>query len=268
METKVNKAKGKDFTDISVPVKKYLIVSGLGFVALAAYAARLAWVYTTFGAFPLQGVIILLGLLIFLINVITSKCVYTLKEDEVEIIKKSIFKKKELHIPYDKIYGIHHFKNQLMKPARYRYTHHMYNQLDNREIWSLLYDIGDLEKIGRVMMTGSAAFWHEFSLILPDRVGIPQEEVIAHVYQSMREKLIASGKVSPELLKKLEEAEKEKEMTFEEGIEQLRQEGTDMGGEEYEVTLDDIKKKEGFVEEGEDEQEEDLTEEPNEENKK
>ena len=102
------------------------------------------------------------------------------------------------------------------------------------------------------MMTGSAAFWHEFSLRLPDRVAIPQEEVIAYVYQGMREKLIASGKVPPELLKKLKEAEAadaEDDMTFEEGIEQLRQEGTDMGGSDYEVTLEDIKEKEGFNEE-------------------
>ena len=79
---------------------------------------------------------------------------------------------------YKDIFGVHHFKNQLMKPATYRYTRHMYSQLDNREIWSLLYDIGEVEKIGRIMMTGSAAFWHEFSLRLPDRVAIPQEEVI------------------------------------------------------------------------------------------
>ena len=40
----------------------------------------------------------------------------------------------------------------------------------------------------------------------------------------------------------------EKNLTFEEGIEQLRQEGTDMGGKDYEVTLEDLKEKEGFRE--------------------
>ena len=248
MTVKKEKISGQNFTDTSVPCKKYLMISGLGFIALAGYAARLAWIYTTYGVFPLQGVIICLMLLLFLIHIITSKCVYTLKENEMEIVKKSIFKKKELHITYDKIFGVHHFKNQLMKPATYRYTYHMYNHLDNREIWSLLFDIGELEKIGRIMMTGSAAFWHECSLRIPDRVGIPQEEVIAYMYQGMREKLIASGKLSPELLKKMAETEKEKDMTFEEGIEQLRQEGTEMGGKDYEVTLEDIKEKEGFRE--------------------
>ena len=42
-------------------------------------------------------------------------------------------------------------------------------------------------------------------------------------------------------------------MTFEEGIEQLRQEGTDMGGKEYEVTLEDLKEKEGFREDKQEE---------------
>lgn len=253
MTAKKSKIIGQNVTDTSVPCKKYLIISGIGFIALAGYAARLAWVYTTFGVFPLQGVIILLMALLFLIHIITSKCIYTLKDDEIEIVKKSIFKKKELHIPYEKIFGVHHFKNQLMKPATYRYTYHMYNHLDNREIWSLLFDIGELEKIGRIMMTGSAAFWHECSLRIPDRVGIPQEEVIAYMYRNMREKLIASGKLSPELLKKMEESEKGKEMTFEEGIEQLRQEGTDMGGKDYEVTLEDLKEKEGFREDKQEE---------------
>ena len=248
-KSKKAKVSDREFMDVSTPCKKYLILSGIGFLALAGYAARLVWVHTTFHVVPLQGIIILLVALGFLISVVTAKCTYILREDELMIIKKSIFKKQELHVPYKEIFGVHHFKNQLMKPATYRYTYHMYNHLDNREIWSLLYDIGDLEKVGRIMMTGSAAFWHEFSLRLPDRIGIPQEEVVAYVYQGMREKLIASGKLSPELLEKLKKTEEMEDMTFEEGIEQLRQEGSDTGGKDYEVTLEDIKKKEGFKEE-------------------
>lgn len=251
-QTKKTKIIGKDFTATSTPSKKYRIVAGVGGLLLVGYAARLAWVYMTYHVLPLQGIILLLIAACFLLNVVTAKCTYTLKEDKITISKKSFFQNRTMEVPYKDIFGVHHFKNQLMKPATYRYTRHMYNQLDNREIWSLLYDIGEVEKIGRIMMTGSAAFWHEFSLRLPDRVAIPQEEVIAYVYQGMREKLIASGKLPPEILEKLkavEAADAEADMTFEEGIEQLRQEGTTMGGSEYEVVLDDIKEKEGFSEE-------------------
>lgn len=233
--------------DVSVPCKKYLILAGIGFLLLIAYALRLVWTYETYQHLPIQGICLLFIALFFLIHYVTAKCVYELGENELILVKKSVFRRKELHIPYDKIYGVHHFKNQLMKPTTYRYTYHMYNQLDNREIWSLLYDIGEIEKIGRVLMTGSANFWHEMSLILPDKIGIPQEEAIAYVYQDQRRKLIASGKVPPEVLAKLkavEEADKEDDLSFEEGIEQLRQEGGDMGGKDYEITLDDIKEKE------------------------
>ena len=251
-QTKKTKAGEKDFSASSTPSRKYLIAAYIGGLALAGYAARLAWVYMTYHVLPLQGIILFIIAACFLLNVVTAKCTYTLGEEGLTLQKKSLFQNRTIYVPYKDIFGVHHFKNQLMKPATYRYTRHMYSQLDNREIWSLLYDIGEVEKIGRIMMTGSAAFWHEFSLRLPDRVAIPQEEVIAYVYQGMREKLIASGKVPPELLKKLKEAEAadaEDDMTFEEGIKQLRQEGTDMGGSDYEVTLEDIKEKEGFNEE-------------------
>lgn len=233
--------------DVSIPCRKYLVLAGIAFIFLIVYARRLFWVYETYHHIPIQGVCLLLLALFFLLHFVTAKCTYELHDDELVLVKRSWFRHKRLHIPYDKIYGVHHFKNQLMKPTTYRYTYHMYNQLDNREIWSLLYDIGEIEKIGRVMMTGSVDFWHELSLILPDKIGIPQEEVIAYVYQDQRRKLIESGKVPPEVLEKLksvEEEDKEYDMTFEEGIEQLRQEGTDMGGKDYEVTLDDIKEKE------------------------
>ena len=245
-QTKKTKAGEKDFSASSTPSRKYLIAAYIGGLALAGYAVRLAWVYMTYHVLPLQGIILFIIAACFLLNVVTAKCTYTLGEEGLTLQKKSLFQNRTIYVAYKDIFGVHHFKNQLMKPATYRYTRHMYSQLDNREIWSLLYDIGEVEKIGRIMMTGSAAFWHEFSLRLPDRVAIPQEEVIAYVYQGMREKLIASGKVPPELLQKLKEAEAadaEDDMTFEEGIEQLRQEGTDMGGSDYEVTLEDIKEK-------------------------
>ena len=177
-QTKKTKAGEKDFSASSTPSRKYLIAAYIGGLALAGYAARLAWVYMTYHVLPLQGIILFIIAACFLLNVVTAKCTYTLGEEGLTLQKKSLFQ--------------------------------------NRTIY------------------------------------VPQEEVIAYVYQGMREKLIASGKVPPELLKKLKEAEAadaEDDMTFEEGIEQLRQEGTYMGGSDYEVTLEDIKEKEGFNEE-------------------
>lgn len=53
------KAGEKDFSASSAPSRKYLIAAYIGGLALAGYAARLAWVYMTYHALPLQGIILL-----------------------------------------------------------------------------------------------------------------------------------------------------------------------------------------------------------------
>ena len=138
-QTKKTKAGEKDFSASSTPSRKYLIAAYIGGLALAGYAARLAWVYMTYHVLPLQGIILFIIAACFLLNVVTAKCTYTLGEEGLTLQKKSLFQNRTIYVAYKDIFGVHHFKNQLMKPATYRYTRHMYSQLDNREIWSLLY---------------------------------------------------------------------------------------------------------------------------------
>ena len=60
---------------------------------------------------------------------------------------------------------------------------------------------------------------------MPGQIRIPQEEVVTFTYKAMEKKLRDQGyfKEHPE-------------MSFEEGIKQLRQKGTEMGGREDELT--------------------------------
>ena len=57
-QTKKTKAGEKDFSASSTPSRKYLIAAYIGGLALAGYAARLAWVYMTYHVLPLQGIIL------------------------------------------------------------------------------------------------------------------------------------------------------------------------------------------------------------------
>jgi len=156
---------------------------------------------------------------------VLTKTVYRLEKDRLYMLKTGVGHKKELSIPYEDIFGVHHFKNQLMKPVTYRYTFHQYSKLDNRPIWSLLYDIDSDKKVGRVLMKASEDFWKEFERRMPGQIRIPQEEVVTFTYKAMEKKLRDQGyfKEHPE-------------MSFEEGIKQLRQKGTEMGGREDELT--------------------------------
>ena len=145
------------------------------------------------------------------------------------MLKTGRWTKQELSIAYDDIFGVHHFKNQLMKPVTYRYTYHQYAKMDNRPIWSLLYDIGSTQKVGRVLMKASEDFWKEFEKRMPGQIRIPQEEVVALTYKSIEKKLREQGyfKDHPE-------------MDFEEGNKQLRQNGTEIGGRDDDLTGEDF----------------------------
>lgn len=221
--------KNRVFEDRSIVYKGYYFPLCLGFILWVAYVCWTGyWGYVQ-GRFPVIDAGLQVALFWWLLDTWKSTTIYRLEEDRLYMLKKGVGHKKELSIPYDEIFGVHHFKNQLMKPITYRYTFHEYAKMDNRPIWSLLYDIGSSQKVGRVLMKASEEFWKEFEKRLPGQIRIPQEEVIAFTYKGMEKHLRAEGyfKDHPE-------------MDFEEGIKQLRQEGTEMGGRKDELTGEDF----------------------------
>lgn len=226
---KVNAAPAKVFVDHSYFYRPYIIVAVIGFILWAAYVGWTAYWGIMKSRVPVIDIGMQIAILWWLLDTVMTKTVYRLEENQLYMLKQGLGHKQELKIAYDDIFGVHHFKNQLMKPVTYRYTFHEYAKMDNRPIWSLLYDIGSTQKVGRVLMKASEEFWKEFEKRLPGQIRIPQEEVVALTYKSMEKKLREQGyfKDHPE-------------MDFEEGIEQLRQKGTEMGGREDELTGEDF----------------------------
>ncbi|HBK28024.1 MAG TPA: hypothetical protein DDY92_05710 [Dialister sp.] len=226
---KANAAPAKVFVDHSYFYRPYIIVAAIGFILWAAYVAWTAYWGIMKSRVPVIDIGMQIAILWWLLDTVMTKTVYRLEENQLYMLKTGLGHKQELKIAYEDIFGVHHFKNQLMKPVTYRYTFHQYAKMDNRPIWSLLYDIGSTQKVGRVLMKASEDFWKEFEKRMPGQIRIPQEEVVALTYKSMEKKLREQGyfKDHPE-------------MDFEEGIEQLRQKGTEMGGREDELTGEDF----------------------------
>ena len=232
MAKKKNKAKNttRVFTDTSIRYTLYVILLAILFAAWAVYFGWTTYWTITHGRFLIIDLVIQMLILWKLLDTALTRVTYTLDEEGLTMVKKGFLRKKELKLAYDEIYGVHHFKNQLMKPMSYRYTFHLNSILDNRPIWSLVYDIGSKDKAGRVLMKASEAFWREFEKRLPGQIRVPQEDVIALTYKGMEKRLRESGYF-----------EKHPEMDLEEGIEQLRQEGSITGGKDYEITGEDFK---------------------------
>ena len=226
---KTDAASTKDFVDHSYFYKPYSIAAAIGFILWAAYVCWTGYWGIMKDRLPVIDIGMQLAILWWLLDTVRTKTVYRLEKDRLYMLKTGLWRKQELSIAYDDIFGVHHFKNQLMKPVTYRYTYHQYAKMDNRPIWSLLYDIGSTQKVGRVLMKASEDFWKEFEKRMPGQIRIPQEEVVALTYKSIEKKLREQGyfKDHPE-------------MDFEEGIKQLRQKGTEMGGRDDELTGEDF----------------------------
>lgn len=196
-----------------------MVLVVIAFILWGAYVCWTGyWGFIVNHRVPVIDLGMQVAILWWLLDTVLTKTVYRLEKDRLYMLKTGVGHKKELSIPYEDIFGVHHFKNQLMKPVTYRYTFHEYAKLDNRPIWSLLYDIGSDKKVGRVLMKASEEFWKEFERRMPGQIRIPQEEVVTFTYKAMEKKLRDQGyfKEHPE-------------MSFEEGIKQLRQKGTEMG---------------------------------------
>lgn len=229
---KQKKKETKVFVDHSILYKPYW---GVVAVIAVAWIAYVVWVWQEAirrGVIPWVDGALQAAIFWYIVNVVTTKVEYRLEETELVMKKTCMLRPKEEHrLPYAEIFGVHHFKNQLMKPVTYRFTYHMYSKMDERTIWSLLYRYKDsTKKVGRVLMKGSEDFWNAFEEKMPGHIRIPQEEVLSFTYAHMG-RIEARNDPDAELA------------DFEEGIRQLRQEGTEMGGRSYEVTSESFKDK-------------------------
>lgn len=204
------------FTDHSILYRPYLGIMALGYLALAAYAGWTWHHALALGRLPnVADMGLQIAIFFFLLNYILMRTEYRLEEKEIVMVKKGILSRKEVRLSYDQIDGVHHFKNQLMKPMTYRYSFRMYAALDNRPIWALIYNINEnSSKVGRVLMKGSEAFWQAFEDRLPGKIRVTQEEVIANTYKHMEKVLRSQGYFQGQ-----------KEMDVKEGVEQLRHSG-------------------------------------------
>lgn len=98
------------------------------------------------------------------------------------VISSSLFRTRKLAIPYSAIDGAFHFKVEPIKAISYRHTYRMYGSMDRRDIWSLVYNMPNTDKVSRVLMKASEEFWEAFEKKLPGRIRVSQEEVLKNAF--------------------------------------------------------------------------------------
>lgn len=107
----------------------------------------------------------------------------TLLEDTLKITEYNLLGRKVLLIPYKLIEGVCTYKRQLNTPLKFRYKHNKMATADDRQVLSLVYAIeGKKIKHGRVLFKASQECLDVLSQKVPNRIGVPEEDVVLHAY--------------------------------------------------------------------------------------
>lgn len=172
----------KIITDRSEVHRTYLIIYGTLGICLLGYAAMTVRYIWNMHQIPWMDVLTEIIFLLFLGSTALARSTYELHEKELVVISSSLFRTRKLAIPYSAIDGAFHFKVEPIKAISYRHTYRMYGSMDRRDIWSLVYNMPNTDKVSRVLMKASEEFWEAFEKKLPGRIRVSQEEVLKNAF--------------------------------------------------------------------------------------
>lgn len=171
------------FSDQSQTHRTYLCIYGTLGICLFGYIIMTVRYIFTAHQFPWLDIITELILLAFLLSVSLTRSTYELHEKDLVVISSSPFRTRTLRIPYSAMDGAFHFKVEPIKSISYRHTYRVYGSMDRRDIWSLVYNMPNTDKVSRLLMKASDEFWEEFEKLLPGRIRVSQEEVLKHAFR-------------------------------------------------------------------------------------
>lgn len=165
-------------SDQSQTHRTYLCIYGTVGICLFGYIIMTIRYILSNHQFPWMDVITEVIILLALVAIAMTRSSYELHEKDILITSSSPFRTRTLRIPYSEIDGVHHFKVEPIKSISYRHTYRMYGSMDRRDVWSLVYNIPETDKVARVLMKASDEFWTAFEKLMPGRIRVSQEEVL------------------------------------------------------------------------------------------
>ncbi len=175
-------------------------VSKKGIIVVGAVVGLLliAFGYTTYKSIQYQHILFMDYFLeVMCLWVISkqafSRYTYTLTKEELIILEQTIFRRKEMVIPYRYMDGIYLSRKKFLGRLRYRYKYRKISSLDGREIWALAFTIpvGKKLKHARLWLKADDAFFETLEQFMPGRVRVEPETVV--FYALLREEAFEQG---------------------------------------------------------------------------
>lgn len=203
-------------SDQSQTHRTYLCIYGTVGICLFGYIIMTIRYIINTHQFPWLDVITEIIILLALLAVAMTRSSYELHEKDILITTSNPFRTRTFRIPYSEIDGVHHFKVEPIKSISYRHTYRMYGSMDRRDVWSLVYNIPETDKVARILMKASDEFWTAFEKLLPGRICVPQEEVLKLAFRhisgidSKKTKNRAKKAAAEDVIREAEETAQEK----------------------------------------------------------
>ena len=160
--------------------------------------------------------------LIVIVKQAVSRYTYILTDSNYHQ-EKSFFRKRTFSVKYDDIDGIYAYNRDFLTNLRYRYKYRKCSTSDDRPIWFMVYSITKGKKkvqYGRVMLKAEDAFYETLEQFVPNRVRVPEADVIfyATVRADAANKASMLREYYDSLIKSAEEQEQEWWIIFSKSI--------------------------------------------------
>jgi hypothetical protein len=174
-------------TDRSIPTRRGVVVASVatgGFLLLLLYTLynwKVRKIYQ-----PME-LLLAASFLVLMMNRALTRYTVEMKRDALRITSKGILGTKILDIPYDAVVGVYAYRPKLVGPVRFRRTLRMHTSVDGRDVWSIAFQTrkgnGKKENL-RVYFKCSEALLDGLALLMPGRVRVPENVVMANIIKS------------------------------------------------------------------------------------
>ncbi|WP_371368555.1 hypothetical protein SRRS_20910 [Sporomusa rhizae] len=128
--------------------------------------------------------------LFVLIERMSAKYTYEMEKKVLKLTKRGLLGSVSHEVPYRDIFGIYQYKPQLIGVIKFRRTYRFNSALDARNVWTLAYTVpgykGKMEN-RRFYFKPNSELLAALKTKLPDKVMVPEEEVIKEVLSQEKE---------------------------------------------------------------------------------
>lgn len=170
--------------DYSIVTKKNTVAIIFSVMTLAAMLAFTVYRWLDIGFLSPMEIMAELMIAFVLLDRAQARYTYELDKKVFRITKQGVFGKRVFEVPYRDVFGIYRYAPKLISVVKFSRTYRLHSALDGRMVWTLAYEENTgkgKKKNYRIYFKASDEFFNALNERLPNKVRIPEEEVMRDI---------------------------------------------------------------------------------------